>query len=348
MASHAGYKSEEISVFDLIADMLSHWKIIIAVFVIVTGLVGAYLFYNPPLVVAKASILPPTESQIADYNFGRTKNTEFSPYDVNSVYSVFVEALQSEQLHRRFFTELYLPSLPTDLRDPESDSLYLKALKSITLTGDGKLSGGRLVLEISNRDRAVAKVWLDNYISWAKTAAEQQMAANVNREAEVRAAGYQAQITDLKSNAQTEKTGKVTRLQEALTVAKAVGLESPPVFTSGPVSEVSLDMNGDLAYMRGAKALTAELTNLNERKSEDAFIKELRELELRYDLYQSIATKQRDVDTFRIDGGVHVSPQADMSRRKMMLLLCAILSLCLGMMVATGFAAYKRRWLGQQ
>ncbi|MBP5090027.1 chain-length determining protein, partial [Pseudomonas chlororaphis] len=71
-----------------------------------------------------------------------------------------------------------------------------------------------------------------------------------------------------------------------------------------PAIEITGNMAGQLIYMRGTKALKAEIENLESRKSDDPFTDRLRELQAKYDFYKGFEIKARDVSVYRMDGSI--------------------------------------------
>ncbi|MNF99705.1 hypothetical protein D3C84_826160 [compost metagenome] len=127
---------------------------------------------------------------------------------------------------------------------------------------------------------------------------------------------------------------RVARLKEALTVAETVGLEDPPVISSQMVNQLTAVMEGDLMYMRGARALKAEIRSLESRASDDPFIPELRSLEERQALYKGIEIDPETVAVFRMDGQIEV-PEVPVKPRKVMVLAIGlVIGAVVGLIIA--------------
>ncbi|MCY1457908.1 hypothetical protein D9M71_752420 [compost metagenome] len=90
-------------------------------------------------------------------------------------------------------------------------------------------------------------------------------------------------------------------------------------------------MNGQIVYMRGTKALKAEIENLESRKSDDPFIYNLRDMQTMLDFYKGLEVKAASVSVYRIDGGID-QPQTPVKPMKALLI---ILGLMIGLIVSS-------------
>ena len=57
-------------------------------------------------------------------------------------------------------------------------------------------------------------------------------------------------------------------------------------------------------YQRGSKALMAEVEALESRSSDDAFISDLRSLQMRYSLYRKLNVDSESISVYRQEGSV--------------------------------------------
>ena len=92
-------------------------------------------------------------------------------------------------------------------------------------------------------------------------------------------------IAVLRKNEKDKRLDTIERLKEALNIAKALGIQDPvpAISLSSSTSsmlqaEIKASNNEPPLYLRGEKALRAEITELESRTSDDPFIVELRPL----------------------------------------------------------------------
>jgi chain length determinant protein (polysaccharide antigen chain regulator) len=112
------------------------------------------------------------------------------------------------------------------------------------------------------------------------------------------------QIDMLRESGKRMREDSISQLREALAVAKASGLQNSVVFTGGENSVLAGNMADSFSYLRGSKALEAELKNLESRDSNDPFIPGLRKLQSEYDFYKWLRGGVYDIAVYRQDGTV--------------------------------------------
>ena len=330
---------------DLIEVIQGLWqqKWLILTFVTLFALVGgAYAFLSKPVYEAKAFVIPPSQKDIANLNYGRTNESELAPYSVKYVYEVFLRNLQAESLRRDFFEEYYLPSLNETERGGSQDGLYERFSKNLTIALADKNSPDRFLLAMRGNDPAKAVEWAEAYIDKARILAVGELVENVNREAEVRARNLAHQISALRENGEHVRQDLIIQLREALRIAEAIGLEKPPIISGNLSGEVSANMVGELTYIRGSKALLAEIKNIEERKLDDPFIKNLRALQMKYSFYKDLTVKPDDVAVFRIDGPIEAPDKPVKPKKALVLVVAILLGGVIGVFVALFRTLYRR------
>ncbi|OLS62077.1 Wzz/FepE/Etk N-terminal domain-containing protein [Pseudomonas putida] len=333
------FSEQEANILDVVW-VLWRSKIIILVFSFLGVLAAAgYIFSERTLYEAKVFVLPPTQNGIADLNYGRTRESELIPFSVKDVYDVFLRNLQAESLRRDFFTRYYLPSLSDSERKAPLDSLYSEFSQSLVVSGDAKASPDGYSLTLRGEDPAVISDWVHLYIQSAEDTARKEVIKNASREAEVRARNLNQQIVALRERGQRSREDLVIQLQEALKIAQSIGLENPPILSGGLGGEVSADMGGQLTYMRGSRALRAEIENLQRRQSDDPFIPGLRALQVKYSLFNSFEVAPENVSVYRQDGPIEIPDTPVRVKIGLILAIGLLLGGVLGVIVALG------RWL---
>ncbi|WP_223462472.1 LPS O-antigen chain length determinant protein WzzB [Pseudomonas sp. A-R-26] len=332
--------SDEIDFFELMRSLWAQKVMILCTTLVVVLGATAYAFISKPVYEARVYLLPPTFNGIADFNYGRTKELELTPYTVKDVFDVFTRNLQSEALRRAFFLEVYLPSLSETTRKESQDLLYSKFLKKLTVGLPSKEQPDRYSISVQDNDPTRATEWVKTFATNAGIASKNEMITNVTREAEVRARNIGQQISILRQTESGVRSDSISRLQEALRVAQSIGLEEPPIISGNVAAEVNATMDGQLTYMRGTKALSAEIKNLQERKSNDPFIKNLRMLEIKKFFYEDLQIDPSSVSVYRQDGSIEI-PDDPIKPKKM---LCIGLGMIGGMLLGLLFGLVRYLW----
>lgn len=288
-----------------------------------------------PRYEAKTFVLPPSQSDVANFNYGRTRDTELNRYEVKDVFDVFLRNFQGESLRRKFFADFYLPSLSESARQKTTDELYADFSKTLMVTQAGTAGMNRYAVVVRNTDPGTAKAWAEEYVAQAGAAAKAEMIKNVSQEAEVRARNLAQKIETLRDSGQKVREDLIVRLQEALVVAREVGLNKPPMISGAMSSEVSAGMSGELTYMRGSQALDAAIKTLEARKSDDPFIKGLRELQVAYSFYRNLEVQPDTVEVYQLDGPTELPDEPTGPKKPIVLVLGAFVGALIGLMLAT-------------
>jgi chain length determinant protein (polysaccharide antigen chain regulator) len=334
--------NDEVDLIQVIQGLWLQKWLILTIVVIFALVGGAYAFLSKPVYEAKAFVIPPTQKDIADLNYGRITESELVPYSVKYIYEVFLRNLQAESLRRDFFEEYYLPSLSESERTGSQGGLYDRFSKNLTIAIADKSSPDRFLLAMQSNDPAKAVEWAKAYIDKARVLAVGEMVENVNREAEVRARNLAQQISVLRENGEHVREDLLAQLREALRIAEAIGLEKPPIISGNLSSEVSASMSGELTYIRGTKALQAEIKNIEERKLDDPFIKNLRALQMKYSFYKDLSVKADDVTVFRVDGPIEAPDKPVKPKKALVLAVAILLGGVIGIFVALFRTLYRR------
>ncbi|MBH2076047.1 MAG: LPS O-antigen chain length determinant protein WzzB [Pseudomonadales bacterium] len=334
--------NSEINLVEVIQGLWLQKWLILAVVILFAMVGGVYAFLGKPVYEAKVFVIPPAQKDIANFNYGRTRESELEPYSVKYVYDVFLRNLQAESLRRYFFTQYYLPSLTEEERAGSQNGLYDRFSKDLTISLPDKNSPDRFSLAMQGYDPSKTVEWVKAYVDRARVVAIGELVDGVKREAEVRARNLAQQINAQRENGEAVREDLITRLSEALRIAEAIGLEKPPIISGDVSSEVSANMNGELTYIRGSKALKAEITNLENRKVNDPFINSLRNLQVKYAFYKDLSVSPEDVAVFRIDGPIETPDKPVKPKKTLILVVAILLGGVIGVFVAIFRTLYRR------
>ncbi|TRO30674.1 hypothetical protein EQ845_25965 [Pseudomonas putida] len=324
--------NEEVDLLEFLEGVWRQKFLILLVTLAATAVALAYVLLTKPVYEAKVFLAAPSSSDIADLNYGRTSQTGLEPFTSRKVFDIFFEHLNGETLRRQFFKEVYLPSASAG-QGPQG-ALYAAFNGSFDVV---QLAGepARAYVAFRGRDPALASEWAAAYVAKASAAAKAELLHDATKEAEVRAGALEMELENLRKNGRQQREDKITRLQEALRIATAIGLENPPLINGEVSKALSSKMDGELTYMRGSKALAAEISNLQQRKSEDPFIDDLRQVQTRQQFYQGLVAVKRDVNVYQLDGTIEQPDVPVKPKRNLIIALGVIMGLGLGCLIAT-------------
>jgi chain length determinant protein (polysaccharide antigen chain regulator) len=329
--------ASNVDAVDLNALILILWhqkKIIASISIFVTLVATGYAFLSKPVYEARNFLIPPMQSDIEDYNYGRTAANNLVPFTIKDIYGVFLKNLQAESLKREFFSSVYLPALSEGKGRASQGAQYEDFSKKLAISVVGKDLTDRYSVVMQDEDPQRAAKWLDMYIDRASELARQEINKNITIEAGVQARNVNREITSLRDVGNKVREDSIIRLKEALRIAEAIGLEQPPIVSGNPAIQISGGLNGQQPYMRGAKALRAEIKNLEARTSDDPYIGKLRNLETKFNFYKELERDGVNASVFRRDGLVEVSDKPIKPRKIMVISLGLLLGLLLGAAVA--------------
>ncbi|WP_027924116.1 LPS O-antigen chain length determinant protein WzzB [Pseudomonas sp. URMO17WK12:I12] len=294
--------SVEIDLFEVTAAVWKRKWLVVGMTLAVGFAAAAYAFFSTPIYESKYYISPPTVNDIANLNFGRASKSDLIPISVDQVYKVFLRNLQSESQRRAFFETTYLPSLGERVPQSPNGALYTTFSKNLTVAPVGKEEDGRwsVSLQDSSPERAVQ--WVDSYVSQVGASTARELTQNAKKEAAVLKRGLQLEIDTLRESSHNVRQDTISKIREALVIAKSSGLENTVVFSGSGSDKLAGSMLEGNSYLRGSKALEAELKNLENRGSDDPFTPGLRKLQKRADFYKQVEAEKFDIAVYRHDG----------------------------------------------
>lgn len=340
-----GY-SDEIDLFELVQNLWKQKLLISLVTAVVMALAAGYAFFSVPVYESKSSILPPRLADIAGYNLGRSE-AELPEFTVKKVYSIFTRNLRSEGLRREFFEQVYLPAETGSQGARAKDQLWERFNKKLSVANpDVKNSPDRFEVTVQSADSGRAAEWANMYVERVANKTRQDMADTVATEISTRVRSTQSRIAVLRESARKLREDRIARLSEALKVADKVGLQAPQVKASRTSSDGELEqfVDGNLMYMRGAKAIRAELDVLQNRKNDDPFIAGLRELENQLAFLAKVSVSPVGVAVFTLDSVAQVPETPIKPKKALILALGLVLGGMLGVFISIirGMLAKRR------
>ncbi len=292
-------------------------------------LAASYAFLASPVYEAKAFVMPPSQSDISNFNYGRMRESELAPFTVKDVYDIYTRFLQAESLRLDFFSNVYVPSLPSEEQKKSRDVLYSKFSEVLRVIPPLRENSDRFTVVVQTSNPQKAKEWVAEYVVRAGELAKNELIRNVSIESEVRARNLEQQINSAREKSSKAREDSIVRLSEALQIAESIGLEKPPSITVSQ-SVIAGGEAGQLTYMRGSKALKAEIESLQARGSDDPFTDRLRDLQERYNFFKSLKTEAASVSVYRQDGVVELPDNPVKPNKALILVLGVIVGLIAG------------------
>lgn len=310
--------------------------IVIGFTVLGAALAASYAFLTSPVYEAKVFVIPPSQSDISNFNYGRMKDSELVPYTVKDVYDIYTRYLQAESLRLDFFSKIYVPSLSSEEQKKSRDALYSHFSEVLRVVPPLKEGSDRYSVVVQATNPGKAKEWVTEYVIQAGQLAKNEMIKNVSIESEVRARNLEQQISSAREKSTKAREDSIVRLSEALRIAESIGLEKPPAITVSQ-SVIAGGEAGQLTYMRGSKALKAEIESLQARESDDPFTDRLRDLQDRFNFFKGLKTEPALVSVYRQDGVVEL-PDNPVKPNKALVLVLGVFA---GLITGIAFVLFR-------
>lgn len=328
--------SDEVDLLELFEDLWKQKLLIALVTLLVTVGAASYAFLSAPVYEAKTSLLPPRVADIAGYNLGRVE-AELPEFTVEKVYSIFTQNLRSEGQRNRFFEQIYVPEQAAEKSTETKDQLR-EAFNKKLLVSNPDIKNNPSQFEVTAQSAVAVRAaeWANLYVEQAASKTRQDMADTVLTEISTRVKSIKSRIEVLRESARKFREDRIARLNEALIIADKVGAQEVQQKGSRTPSDVELKalVDGNLMYMRGAKAIRAELDVLKERKDDDPFITGLRKLENRLDFLAKVSISPDGVAVFTLDSAAQIAETPIKPKKALILVLGLVLGGMLGVLVA--------------
>lgn len=295
------------------------------------ALIGSftYAYLSKPVYEYRVAVVPPALGSIEGFNIGRRENG-LDAYTVRSIYAIF---------------SLYLPQVGEGAEsEDEQEEFYKKFSKEVKIDPANKPDADRYTVIVEGTKREVLATWAQAFVRLAADRAVHEVIDSAGRDFQVRNAAMQSRITVLQNMAKGRRDDRIARLKEALLIAESLKIDGPPLIEGASEQQLSSIMDGDLMYMRGAKALRAEINNLESRSVDAPFIPELRTLQEKLSWNSSLSVDSDAVAVYKEDEGLSFSNQPIKPKKILIVTIGTLAGLIIGILLAVlaGFISKLR------
>ena len=285
---------------------LAQKKMIILIITIVFTLAGVgYIISTTPIYEAEVYFLPPTidnidELKVASKNIIDNENL----FTIEMVYNLFLQNIRSRDQRIKFFKQEGLSSELKDryVGDDENRIFEEKFNEELVLNEKNLKRGGGssfYSLRFRGRDASRTAELANNFVSMVMSDTRDQLVKNVMILKENRIKNIEKSITTKRNSAVLRRNDEALRLMEALEIAKKLKIAEDKF--SGSDVETASAYNIGVSYLRGTKTLSAQLESLQNRKSDDPFISDLRELQEKLDSISVTTINPEHIQVSKID-----------------------------------------------
>lgn len=329
-----------ISLLDLWRVIVRRKAIVLGGFLLTMLLPVVYLLVAKPLYKANAYLLPPQPQAIQQL---MVEDVGLSQYTPQLVFKAFLDNLKSRGLRREFFEKHDLadhyvspPSAQVINADKLFDEYFVRRLN----TKLDQQQASFVTVSFSDTDPVFAAQLLNQIIDFANKRTVQQLIDNVDAAIQSEISSIRHQLDSKLKLAEQRRRDTIIALKEALRVATALGIKdraSFPVTVGDARSEVAINTAELPLYMRGTKALETEISVLEARKSDEAFIKGFRDLQERRTYLDGISIDANALATVAVDTEAKVPYDADRPSPALIIILASVAALMAGIIMAVAF-----------
>ncbi len=346
-------RSDEVDLRELVQTIWTSRLLIISTTLVMTCIAAGYAFLSDPVYEASVQTLPPTVSDLSSYNLGTqltgaaisgiTKqvnafaslSTGIKELKPEAAYKAFLQRLTSGAIRQQFFDQIYLPDHMARSDKVSREQLWSHLKKNLKITIPTKPGDFEAKVTIEGTDQKTIANWANSYVSLATKATQKDYLSDLASEIAVRNKGIGDQIATLRKVALITRLNQIKRLKDALNVAESIGQETPP--NSG---NLLTSYSGETMYLRGTKALHAELNILEKRNSDDPYIEYMPDLLKKQALLKGIDLSTERLSVATIDRAA-ITPEAPIKPKKGLALGLGII---LGGMLGIFIALIRRKF----
>lgn len=357
--------NEEIKFADIVITVKKYWQHLVfssAIGLIISLIVSLSV---PPKYEVSLFLNPPSSHDISEVSSEKEILPKFGNLSEIDIYKYFSRELMSEELKKIFIEEIHAPSINKRVFNSSDDSKsivtssspnnilkvsikvrpqYDKTIVAASPAGTFDLSH---VLSYNVRILApsseLAEKWMHDFLSRTEDKAKKIFLNDYMGEATSNLKRIQEDLSSRRLLAQQLRHDREEKLQEALFIAKAIGIQGPLSLVTPfqRIDQVTEHVNSNQLYTLGVKALEAELGVLKKRVTDDPFIENLRAAEIQLDKLQKIQHKKFDFKMYQMDGSINQSIKKIEMNIFILLLSGLVLGTIIGVMIVILLEAIK-------
>lgn len=311
----------EISLMELLQFFYQKKRVLLLTSLLGLAIGFITLFFSKPVYEAAIKVTAASDGDIAGFNLGRSwAKSPLKSMSADDIYHIFNSELLSETAKQTFFKQFYLPSLAAQ---HSSAPLYTSFIKNFAIVEHPKgvaESFARFTVAIRGDNPQQVATWLTQFLTVVEEQTLAKILDNMKQQNSVLVYNLQQQIDSARETAKVERHDRITQLKESMRVAQRAWQNGSDLFDSALNAE----------YPANPALVRAEIKNLAERKSDDAFIPKLRSLQAEQNFYKSLAVDRNQVAVFHLDGSIETPNLPIAPKKRLILMLALVLGLLAG------------------
>ena len=341
-------QEDEISLLDITRLLFSRKKLILGV-IAITFCVGLLYVFTQEKVYQVSTILShPNAESILEFNFKNSENIKKS-----GAFLYFIKVVESRKFKKEFFDkynliEIFSNNSKQDLSTVDLNKIFEKFNSNLAISKDKEGKTSQVTLNGVHKDKIGSL--LDDFVDFANQVAVDELVINLQIEMDYRIKKLTSKIENKRTDYKQEINDRISRLQEEYKIAESLGIEDhvlliPRSSTDNKSAEIRsngveqvrrmLSISTTLSgYMKGTRALQAEINVLKNRKSDDIYIEGVRDLQRQLSSLEAISLVKGNLQVVTVDKKAAISVQRIGKDRKFTMILSLILGGILGIFSA--------------
>ena len=330
------FEDDTIDLYELWITLWDKKWIVIGVTAVAALGSAIYALQQPAIYKSEAIILPPERADI------RSLNIKGSGYSMTpeGVFEEFIKNLKSRVLQKKFITNYGLMEILAPERTPEMmDVEIYESFANMFIFADGEPAS--ISIELQNPD--VAAQWVNDYVKFMETETILRLLADVRNTITKQIVDIDYIMRSKRQMAKQRREDRIFKLEEASIIADKLGIKDWVDATSIIDNKhLTITTTNTPVYLRGTKALKAEISILKNRLSDDPFISGLRDLQEKLALLRSIKIEVKGLHAVNIDQEAYPPTNRIRPKRRVIASIGTVVGLFLGIFLAF-FVSYVQK-----
>ena len=340
------YNDDEIDLFELIETLWKEKLTIIGLTLLFAfGGVG-YALLSTPSYEATASLLPPTQKDIAELTkadslaFSESTSTSTS----TSVYSLFARVLNSNQLRMAFLSQPEINAI-FNVEGATEQGVWKSANDAVKVNVPTKGAVEKIDVIATHSDPVVAANLANSFVELALNKTREQLVSDFNEQLNQRIEAVEGQVASREATYVTNVENEVLKLKDALVIANQINQKSPIDIQQLIEASSTTMMVDELRrlYRLGSDALEAEIAMLNERKKDRKLVPGLTGLQQQLALLKSTSVDPERVIPAQIDLAAMIPEYPVKPKKTLIVALAVVLGGMLGVVFVLIRQAVRNR-----
>jgi len=325
---------DEINLLDLWRVLWQRKMIVLGTALAAAIMAVAYALLATSVYKAEAFLLPPSAQNVQGLN---VQGLNVQGYTPEQVYDLFIRNLQSRALRRHYFDAHKLADAlaPDREQDANINRIFEEDFNKMLSVSRDKKNKARVDVSYQGSDAKLAAQWVNDMVAEANTATVRTLAGDVASKLENSKRELREKIAVSRQFAEQRRMDRIAELEEAIHMAADLGIKEDPLLSQVTgKSTIAVNQMDSPLYMRGTRALQAEVTSMRTRKSDDPFIFNLRDLQEKLAKLDSIHIDPSKISAVQIDQAAEVPDRRIKPKRKLIVMLGLLGGLMLGIFAA--------------